>query len=240
MPLLNINIMINEVQFVTIKTILSRITRNKLLQHVSLEAAIQYTIDFIGIMGLPKMYLDKEDKIKITDYRGQLPCDVVSIKMVKYNNKPLTSMTETFKTQEMWQLQTSPDVSEHTFKTQNDIIFTSFKEGVIDIAYRAIPIDANGYPMIPDNSMFQLALQEYITMEEYNMLFAENKITANVLKQAESRYYTRALQVQSEFIIPSPSEMENITRMWNSLIAKDHYFDNSFRDLSKNQYIKNH
>ena len=52
--------MVKEYTYISIKEILSRLLRNPLLQDVTLEQAVQYTIDFIGIFGLPKLYQDKE------------------------------------------------------------------------------------------------------------------------------------------------------------------------------------
>ena len=42
----------NEYNYINIREVLSRVTRHPLMQDISLEAGIQYTIDFIGIMGL--------------------------------------------------------------------------------------------------------------------------------------------------------------------------------------------
>jgi len=35
-----------------------------------MEQAVQYTVDFIHIFGLPEMYEDKEVTISIKEYRG--------------------------------------------------------------------------------------------------------------------------------------------------------------------------
>ena len=71
--------MVNNYQYVNIREILSRILRHPLLQDLTLEAAIQYLTDFLGIMGLPTTYVDKIETIEICNFRGLLPCDLISI-----------------------------------------------------------------------------------------------------------------------------------------------------------------
>ena len=66
--------MVKEIKYVNIRELLSRVLRNKLLQEFTLEQAVQYTIDFIGLFGFSDLYEDKEAEVEICDYRGKLPC----------------------------------------------------------------------------------------------------------------------------------------------------------------------
>ena len=52
--------MIKEYNYINIREVLNRVLRHPLLQDVTLEQAVQYTIDFIGIFGMPRLYQDKE------------------------------------------------------------------------------------------------------------------------------------------------------------------------------------
>ena len=90
--------MVKEIEYISIRELLSRVLRHKLLQEFTLEQAIQYTIDFIGIFGFPELYEDRQAEVDICDFRGKLPCDLISIDMVKEckTNVPLRSMTATF------------------------------------------------------------------------------------------------------------------------------------------------
>lgn len=214
-----------DFKFVNIREILSRLLRHPLLQDVNLEQVIQYTVDFIGIFGLPKMYLDKEVILTIKDYRAQLPEDFISIIQVKdKDNLCLRNMTETF----------SPNSHEKyhidsTYKVQGSIIFTSFKEGEIVVAYKAIPVDDQGLPLLIDNPTFLRALESYIKKEVFTILFDVGKITPAVLQNTQQHYAWSAGQLQSEFTIPSISEMESIKRDWCTLLQRTDRFKNSFR-----------
>lgn len=220
----------SEYNYISINEILSRILRHPLLQECNLETAIQYTIDFIGIMGIPNIYTDNIATIEINNHRGKLPCDLVAITQVKKDNVCIRQMTDSFIEESI----------EPTFKTKGNIIFTSFKEGKLFIAYKAIQTDVDGLPMLPNNPVFLKALELYIKKEWFTVLFDMGKISQAVFNNTKQEYAFKAGQCRNEFIIPSISEMESFTRMFNTLLSRTTSFDNSFRDLGNREYIKVH
>lgn len=233
--------MIKEYTYISIKELLSRILRHPLLQDLTLEQVVQYTLDFIGIFGLPKLYQDKEEVIHIEDFRGLLPCDLISINQVKEckSGVCMRSMTDNFMPQEHYDKNVGYKVpQELTFKTQGQIIYTSFKTGDILVSYKSIPIDKDGYPLLIDNSVFMKALELYIKREAFTVLFDMGKIQAGVLQNTQQQYAWLAGQLQSEFTIPSISEMESIKRSWCTLIQRVTSFNDGFRNNGNQEYIK--
>ena len=75
--------MVEHLEYTNIREVLSRLTRHPLLVDTTLEEAVQYTMEFIGRIGVPNIYLDKLCTVEIEDYRGMLPCDLVQILQVK-------------------------------------------------------------------------------------------------------------------------------------------------------------
>lgn len=224
--------MIKEYNYINIREILNRVLRHPLLQDVTLEQVVQYVIDFIGIFGLPKMYQDKEESIHIEEYRGTLPCDLVSIIQVKDCNsrKCLRSITDTFYSDENNQ--------ELAFKTQGNLIYTSFKEGDILISYKAIPVDEDGFPLILDNPLFMKTLELYIKKEAFTILFDMGKIPSVAYQNIQQQYAWLAGQLQSEFTIPSISEMESIKRSWCTLLQRTTSFSDGFKHNGDSEYLK--
>ena len=62
-------------QYNNIRIILDRIMRHPLLQDISFETVVDYTVDFLRIVGVPRMFTNKVKVIEISNYRGALPCD---------------------------------------------------------------------------------------------------------------------------------------------------------------------
>lgn len=233
--------MVKEYQYTNIRRIVDEIKRHPLLQDITLEQVVSYLVTFIGIFGLPKLYQDKEEVLQIQDYRALLPCDLVSINQVKEfrTGVCLRSMTDNFMPKEKYDRNAGYKLSQElAFKTQGQIIYTSFKEGDILVSYKALPLDKDGFPLLIDNPVFLKALEAYIKREAFTILFDMGKISAGALENAQQQYAWLAGQVQAEFTIPSVSEMESISRMWTSLVQKNTQFDRGFNALGNREYIK--
>lgn len=255
--------MVTEIQYTSIRRVLDNIMDHPLLRDVTLEQAIKYTIRFISLHGYPKLYQDKIDTVQIKDFRGLLPCDLISIIQVKDldSNICLNSMTDTFTPG----MKPKPDGThrpkdllnninplkdvyiperkdniEHSFKTQGKVIYTSFPEGMVEIAYKAIPVDEEGFPLLIDNETYLNALEAYIKVKVFTVKFDTGKISAGVLSNAQTEYAWASHLVQQEFTIPSMSEMESITRMLNTMIKPVREFDKGFKNLGNREYLRRH
>lgn len=233
--------MINEISYINIREVLSRILRHPLLQDISLEQAVQYTIDFIGIFGMPKLYQDKEEVLHIEDFRAKLPCGLISINQIKECETGicLRSMTDTFMPREHYDRSVGYKIpQELSFKTQGQVLYVSFKTGDVSVSYKAIPVDKDGLPLLIDNPVFLKALEAYIKKEEFTILFDIGKITPAVLQNTQQQYAWLAGQLQSEFTIPSISEMESIKNGWCTLIQRVSEFDSGFKSLGNKEKIR--
>lgn len=128
--------------------------------------------------------------------------------------------------------------NEESFKTQGRVIYTSFPQGRIRIAYKAIPVDDDGYPLLIDNETYLAALEAFIKKTVFTIKFDLGKISAGVLQNAQQDYAWYAGMLDAEVHIPSVSEMESISRQWNTLIPQVRHFDKSFKDLGNREYIR--
>lgn len=238
---ININKMVKEYTYISIKEILSRLMRNPLLQEVTLEQAVQYTLDFIGTFGMPRLYQDKEEVLHIENFRAKLPCNCIQINQIKEckTGVCLRSMTDNFMPREYYDKNVGYKVpQELTFKTQGQVLYVSFKTGDVSISYKAIPVDKDGFPLLIDNSVFLKALEAYIKREAFTILFDMGKIAPAVLQNTQQQYAFLAGQLQSEFTIPSISEMESIKNSWCTLIQRTSEFTTGFKNNGDKEYIK--
>lgn len=126
-----------------------------------------------------------------------------------------------------------------TYKIQGRVIFTSIKEGAVEIAYHAIATDSDGYPLIPDSSSFTKALELYIKKQHFTILFDLGKIQQGVLQNTQQEYAWAAGQAQSDLIRPSVDEMESITNSLNTLIPRVTEHRRGFISLGRREILKN-
>lgn len=129
---------------------------------------------------------------------------------------------------------------EASFKTQGRIIYTSFPHGMVEMVYKSIPVDDEGYPLLIDNETYLAALEAYIKKTVFAIKFDLGKISAGVLQNAQQDYAWYAGMLDAEVHIPSVSEMESISRMLNTLIPQVRHFDSTFREQGNREYIRNH
>ena len=210
-------------KFVNIKVIMDRVTRHPLLQDIPFETVIDYAVDFIRIVGTPPSFMEKTADIHIKDYRGELPCDFYNMIQVRYGKKEgraLRYSTDNFHFSEHKKHWSDRRVHDLTYKLQGNCIFTSFEEGIVEIAYQAMPMDDDGYPLIPDNSSYERALEAYIKKQWFTIQYDLGKINPQIMMKADQDYAWAVGQAQTDLIMPTIDQMQSITNMWNSLLDR--------------------
>lgn len=256
--------MVKEIRYTNIRRVLDNLHDHPMLRDVTLEQAVRYTVRFIELHGYTKMFKDKIDQVEIHEFRGVLPCDLISIIQVRdcKSGTCLRSMTDSFTPGLREPMprhdrrRPNPEGEYHpvghpfghphghqpyeelTFKTQGRIIYTSFPEGMVEIAYKSIPVDEDGFPLLIDNETYLAALEAYIKKQVFTIKFDQGKIAAGILQNAQTDYAFLSGELQSEFQIPSISEMESITRYVTSLIPRVREFDKAFRHQGDREFIK--
>ena len=208
-------------QYINIKVILDRILRHPLMQDLSLETAVDYTIDFMRIVGMPRMFTEKVVRITIDKYRALLPCDYYQTIQVRIpGGHALVYSTDSF--------HMSNKGNSSTYKIQGNIIYTSIESGELELAYLAISTDEDGYPLLPDNSSFTRALELYIKKQWFTILFDLGKITSAVLQNTQQEYAWAVGDCQSEFNRMSIDQMEAFSNSWRTMILRDHQHSSGF------------
>lgn len=202
--------------YISIRQILDDVLAHPMLRDLSLERAVDHAVHFIRIVGMPKMFEDKIEKIQIENYRAQLPDDFYTIIGIRKNGS-----NQVF--QHAINSHNQNQSSGLTYRIQGNIIYTSLSEGDIDVEYKALVVDEEGYPMIPDNSSFIKALELYIKKQYFTVLFDMGKITGQVLNNTQQEYAWYVGQCQSDLVRPTWDEMKSITNTWTNIIINKKY-----------------
>ena len=209
-------------RYISLRQILDDILDHPMLKDVSFERAVNYTVHFMRIVGCPRMFEEKTALVEIENYRGMIPCDFNDIIQVRTHSSCDRKNYGVFRhtTDSFHMSDNKQDSFDLTYKIQGNVIFTSIKEGVIEIAYNAFAVDSEGYPMVPDNSSFISALEFYIKKKKFNILFDEGKISQAVWNQVCQDYAWAVGQAQSDLIRPTLDQMQSITNSLNTLVPR--------------------
>ena len=205
----------------SIKVIFDKIMRHPLLQDLSIETIVDYSIDFMRIVGVPSMFEEKVEKAEVINYRASLPCDyyqMIQIRALDPNYNILGAFR--YSSDSFHMSNTKPEYADYSYKVQGNIIYLSVPNGLIEIAYQAIPIDLDGYPLIPDNSSFTRALEAYIKKQHFTILFDLGKIGNGPLAQVQQDYAWAVGDCQSEFNRLTIDKAESFYNSWRTLIIR--------------------
>lgn len=229
MPLFLNNINMAE-QYISIKNILDKLLRHPLMQDITLETVVDYTVDFMRIVGMPRMFTEKVETLTIDKYRAVLPCDYYkTIQLRTSGGNTLRYSTDSF--------HMANGSNNGTYKIQGNIIYTSVESGELEIAYLAISTDKDGYPLLPDNSSFTRALELFIKKQWFTILFDLGKIQPAILDNVQREYAWAVGDCQTEFNRMSVDQAESFYNSWRTLILKENQHASGFAGDGSKQIL---
>lgn len=229
-------------QYISLKNIVDKTLRHPLMAGISFEAIIDYCVDFMRIVKCPNIFQEKYTSFEIKDYRSveDLPEDFYEVIQVKSSNVHMRYSTDTFhvalpydskgKLPEDY-VEDNNRESDFTYKIQGNKIYTSFREGTIEMSYMAMPMDEEGYPMIPDNSKFTRALEAYIKKQWFTILFDLGKLQPQILQNTQQEYAWAVGACESEFKHLTLDKAESFYNMWRSSLLSIKQHNTSFKSL---------
>lgn len=231
--------------YTNINLLMDELTKHPMLSDLPTESAISYAIEFMHVVGIPPSFMDKTAVIDIHNYRGELPCDYYTIEQVrllpKHGHPGELSPVFRYSTDSFHMSPIKPKVSDLTYKIQGRCIFTSpLEDGPIEIAYKALPLDEEGTPLIPDDPIYLRALKAYIKKQWFGIQFDQGKINPQVIQRADQEYYAYVGQAQARAILPTIDQMESISNMWNTLVVRAQDHRKGFIHEGSKEHIKIH
>lgn len=227
-------------RYISLKVVLDRLLRNTLLEGLSYEALIDYTIDFMDIVNNVSSFIEESYETTIKDYRAELPHNFVEVKQLLIDNIPAVYGSDTFHNQYNKFDNIDKRVAQISFKIQGNYIFTSQKDGNLKMVYTAIPIDEDGFPMIPNDNTFIIALEWYCKLQYYTILFEKGKITDKVYHNTQTEYSWAVGRCQSREHHMNLSEAEAVFNSFTRLLKKTSEFKHRFKNSNSKEIIRKH
>lgn len=226
--------------YISIRQIIDDILEHPLLKDLSFERAVNHTVHFMRILGMPRMFLEKTALVEIEEYRGVLPCDFYEMIQVRTYKECGGRDYKVFRySNDSFHMSDRKNRSfDLTYKLQNNIIFTSMKNGTIEVAYQAFAVDEDGYPLIPDSSPFIKALELYIKKQYFTILFDMGKINQQVYNNTLQEYSWAVGQAQSDLVKPTIDMMQSISNSLNTLVVRTTEHNRGFVNNGVQERIK--
>jgi len=130
--------------------------------------------------------------------------------------------------------------TDYTYLIKSGYIKTNIETGYLMVAYQAIPVDDEGYPMIPDNQSFIEAIYWYIVMKLLYPKWASGQIRDAVYVDAKRSWNFYCKQAYGNSMMPNGAgQMESIKNTWHRLVEEFNEHDTFFSMMGQEQKIYN-
>lgn len=242
---------------VSLKNIIAKLYRDfGLKEEDDFINFIEWGAEALEHIGVFEQLNSEVAEIVITNYKGPLPEDLVYINQVAYLNRVLFPTTNTFGPVVTPNANLPSDTGlsvnqtkieggafggvekNHNFPTDSysikgGYIHASFESGCLDISYQALPLDCDGYPLVPEEISFREAVYRYLVYKYLYPQYVTGKISENVYKDSESKWYWYCSQAGAKAQMPDLNKLESIKRSYLSLRPKPNQFRTFFEQLNQ-------
>ncbi len=256
--------MIYSGKTVSVKNVIAKVYRDLDLREEDVFINfLEWSAEALEKIGAFTQLESKNADVTISNYRGELPDDLVYLTMVTYNNYPILPTTNTIDPIKIdTSHNTAPQYAFHQAKIQNAVfvnadtgfegqntpytydnvnykitngcIKTAIQTGCLKIVYQAMPTDSEGYPLVPDYVEFKEALYWYINMKYTYSQWRRGEVRDGVYKDASDNWNFYCQQAANKAMIPDLGQLENIKRSYLTLRPRTEQFKNFYNDLNKN------
>lgn len=253
------------INYKSLGSVIWKIMKHPLCSELTYEECAEYALEFIKLLGAPVAYINNIERLELTNYKAELPCNILYINGVRYfninedtlnYNHGSIAMREStniyhydpleFKNNNnnyinddnLSEAASLYNVNEFTYSIQKGIIFTSKCDGIIEIAYKGIAVDEDGYPMIPDNEKVSLGMEYYIMSRYLEPLYLVGKITDKAFEYIQQKRYFYMPSAVNALQMPDVDGMESLMNSLNRLIIPTNNHKNFFKNSGQKEIIR--
>lgn len=240
-------------------TILWKVMKNPLASELSYEEAAEYALEFIRLLGAPAAYENKLFSTELTNHKAELPCDIITIDGVRYldSSDPQTASATRFiamreasniyhfdEQEHLSEQDTEFDLrgnhrrSEFTYKIQKGIIFTSMRDGCIEMAYKGLSVDEDGFPLIPDNEKVAIAMEYYILSRYLEPMWLMGKISDKAFEYIQQKRFFYMPSAYTALQMPNADGLETIMNGINRLLLSTTMHEKFYKKLGEEERLR--
>jgi len=220
-----------EGNYTTIKTIMENINRDvEYDSELNIYDVAEWAWKAMDLIGAKVSLSQEETIIDIEDYRGVLPDDYKSIISVrgKNNINMITSSDDFMKTNNSNAL---GSMAVGTYKIDHKTIFVDLKDGELQIAYNAIRLGDDGFPLIPDETRYTDAVASYIIYKMDYRRYRIGLISRTIYEESKVRWFYQCKSAFNKMVTPNVDKAEQMRKQMSKMIDNRQAHNSGFRTL---------
>jgi hypothetical protein len=221
-------------RFKSVKSIIAGLYRDL---GTNTEINEQDTVEWIGealnMIGSYPQLQEVSTVLTVANHRVELPCDFAYLKDLTHKDRPMywsaKSAANNYNCPDCNDIPTC--CTDYNFYIQDGYINTSVESGDLCMVYLGIPVDEEGYPLVPDEVYFDKALKAYVTHMLDRIQFRKGLLPEVVFRLSEKDWYFYVNSARGAAYMPNAAQMERIKNVWVRLIPKPNEYATGFRNL---------
>lgn len=231
--------MINNL--VSINTVLQEIVRDLGLGDtpIPFHDIKEWIIEGLKHIGVKAQFREEIRDIEIKDYTGKLPCETYKISELingycyRHNNNLTLDDDDKNKQDTI----NTVAISDRDYNIQFNEVTTTFQEGIMKFRLMLLPIDEQGFVMVPDLVSYKDALMWKLA---YHLVMRGHKFPQTRMNDMEYnwikwQFYCK--QARGTARMPDKALMEVFKNEFNKLILDPHQILSNFREAGRPEVL---
>lgn len=219
--------------YVSIKTIIDKLYRDLgLNKEISESNIIEWTNEALLKIGAYAQFTEVSNCLDIVNGKACLPNGFYKLVDIMHNNKPMHWATNTMIHNYQCDGCSIPTCcTDHSFYINDNYIITDIPANEVQklcIVYLGMPVDSDGYPMIPDDVYFSEACAKYSTYMLDYQDWRKGQLPDKVLQKSEQDWLFYVNSARGAANLPNAAQLERLKNIWVRMIPKQNMYNKFF------------
>lgn len=228
--------------FTSIKFIIEKLYRDLgETRELPFDDIVEWVHEALMFIGAFSQFEKKLTYVDISNYKGALPCDFYKAIQLSYNGYPIRysggSMDNTYHCTDCINLKCA---CEDYYYMNDSYIVTSFPTGTICLSYLSVPVDADGFPKIPDDVYFTNAVTKYVTYMLDKQQWRRSNLADKIYQESKMEWEWFTQAARSKANMPTLGQLESLKNILVRLKPLQNEYNQFFMNLGKQERRKLH
>lgn len=227
--------------FTSIKTLLAKLYRDlNINEELPENTLVEWIAEGLNMIGAYSQFNEVSDCIELTAGKAKLPCDFYKLVSINYKGHPMywTTNQNAHNYQcSSCQIPVCSGACDYTFYLNDSYLITNITGENINICmvYLAMPVDEDGYPMIPEDVYYMKALTAYVTYMIDYQEWRKGKQADKVYQKSEQDWLFYVNSARGSANMPNAAQLQRLKNIWVRMLPLTNEYDRSFVNLGRKE-----
>lgn len=231
----------------SIRTVISKIYRDlNINEEIPESSIVEWCAEALNMIGAYSQYNEVSDCFELKGGKAKLPCDFYKLVDVRFNGNPMYWATNTNATNyqcKNCQVPICVNNCDYTFYINDSYMITNINTDStanLCLVYLAIPVDEDGFPLVPDNVYYNKALVAYVTSMLDYQDWRKGKISDKVYEKSNQDWLFYVNSARGAANMPNAAQIQNIKNLWQRLMPNQSAYDQAFKNMNRKENRRLH